>query len=158
MQEFPQLPLRVFVVWERVLVSDRLPPTTGGLSRISDRRAAQFWDKRRWISQKILETASADPNHPFARCCAPARIVWDAVGVFPKGARWDGPFPAPNFAGAPVVKVIDEVRQHLRLLAAESAPHGARREPPWASPQRRAIAPAGGGATGLATVQPELSR
>ena len=40
----PAAKVRVLVVWEPVIFTDIAPPTNFALSRISDARAAQFWD------------------------------------------------------------------------------------------------------------------
>lgn len=131
MQEFRDVPARIFVVWERVLVTDRLLPTTGVLARISDRRASQYWDRGRLVSQKIQEAVAADPNHPFARCCGQSRFVWDAVAVFPKGTRWENQFPAPIFAGTTVVQVAQQFRDAL------AAQNGAGTDPSASRPSNK---------------------
>jgi hypothetical protein len=45
-------------------------------------------------------------------------VVWDFVAIFPPGVRWNGAFPAAQFAGAPVVRVIDDFRRQLRATPA----------------------------------------
>lgn len=112
--------VRVFVVWERVLITDRIRPKARALSRLSDRRAAQFWDRERLVSQEIREAAQADPSHPFAVCCAAQRVIWDVVAVFPKGVRWEGNFPAPAFADGAVIEVKDDFRRALQAAANQS--------------------------------------
>lgn len=112
--------VRVFVVWERVLITDRIRPKARSLSRLSDRRAAQFWDRERLVSQEIREAAQADPSHPFAVCCAAQRVIWDVVAVFPKGVRWEGNFPAPAFADGAVIEVKDDFRRALQDAANQS--------------------------------------
>ncbi len=99
LRQFPTGRVRVLVVWEPVLLSDWAAPTTGMLSRIADRRAAQFWDRGRVISQKIRSSP----------------VVWDYVAVFPPGIRWEGPFPAPEFTGYPAADAADGLRQDLAI-------------------------------------------
>ncbi len=89
--------MRVFVVWEPVLVTDWHAPGAGAVGRIPDARVTQFWDPRRALSQTIRR------DH----------VVWDYVAIFPPGARWDETFPIPRFSGAPVVRVIDDFRRRL---------------------------------------------
>lgn len=112
MREFPALRLRVLVVWEPVLPTDWTAPSTAVLARVADRRALQFWDKRRLVSEKIL--ASGFPN-PLQ-----GPVVWDFVALFPPGARWEGSFPTPQFSGAPVANVMDGLRRNLHSYSSAS--------------------------------------
>ncbi|MGA3042604.1 MAG: hypothetical protein ABSF54_17650 [Bryobacteraceae bacterium] len=89
--------LRVFVVWEPVLITDWHAPGAGAVARIPDARVTQFWDPRRSLSQAIRR----------------GRVVWDYVAIYPPGVRWSDAFPAPRFSGAPVVRVIDDFRRQL---------------------------------------------
>ena len=89
--------VRVFVVWEPVLITDWHAPGARAVGRVPDARVAQFWDPRRSLSQAIRR----------------GRVVWDYVAVFPAGERWGDAFPAPRFSGAPVVRVIDGFRGQL---------------------------------------------
>jgi hypothetical protein len=100
--------VRVFVVWEPVLLTDRIAPTTGTLKRISDLRAEQFWDKDRLVSHSMGEHDRAS-------------ISWDYVAVYGPGATWTDRPPAPVFDGGPVVKVVDRTREALmrQLLIAQ---------------------------------------
>jgi hypothetical protein len=89
--------VRVFVVWEPVLITDWHAPGAGALRRLPDARVTQFWDRERALSHAIR------PQH----------LVWDWVAVFPPGVRWGDAFPHPQFAGAPVVRVIEDFRGNL---------------------------------------------
>jgi len=89
--------VRVFVVWEPVLVTDWHAPGAGAVGRIPDARVTQFWDSPRALSHAIRR------DH----------IVWDYVAIYPSGMRWSDAFPAPQFSGAPVVRVIDDFRRQL---------------------------------------------
>jgi hypothetical protein len=44
LRRHPELPVRVFVVWQPILPTDWAPPTTFVMNRIPDRRARQYWD------------------------------------------------------------------------------------------------------------------
>lgn len=94
------------MVWEPVLPTDWAPPTTTALTRISDRRAAQFWDHGRLLSERMW---AAGVRSPLA-----GSVIWDFVALFPPGARWDAAFPKPAFTGAPVANVRGDVRLLLR--------------------------------------------
>jgi hypothetical protein len=90
--------LRVFVVWEPVLITDWHAPGAGAVGRIPDARVTQFWDPRRTLSQAIRR----------------GRVVWDYVATYPPGVRWGDTFPEAQFSGAPVVRAIDGFAEWLR--------------------------------------------
>ena len=56
---------------------------------------------------------------------AKAQTVWDFIALYPANVHWTEEAPFPDFSGAPVVDVIDEVKS--RISAAES---GAKAESP----------------------------
>jgi hypothetical protein len=89
--------VRVFVVWEPVLITDWHPPGASAVARVPDARVTQFWDPGRTLSQSIRR----------------GRVVWDYVAIFPPVVRWSDVFPAPRFSGTPVVRVIDDLRRQL---------------------------------------------
>ena len=105
--------LRVFVVWEPVLITDWHAPGAGAVARIPDARVTQFWDPRRSLSQAIRR----------------GRVVWDYVAIYPPGVRWSDAFPAPRFSGAPVVRVIDDFRRQLISGQADAAADGSSLRP-----------------------------
>src|SRR5215475_13047000 len=100
MQEFTGKPVRVFVIWEPVLPTDWTSPSTATLRRISDARAAQFWDKGRLISHSMGEHDRQS-------------IVWDYVAVYPATVMWEDHPPRALYSGGPVVRVTDEARAAL---------------------------------------------
>jgi hypothetical protein len=97
LRDFPGKPLRVFAVWEPVLATDWASPSTAVLRRLSDARAAQFWDKDRSISHSMGE----HDRHG---------IVWDRILVYPRGAVWAERPPKPVYSGGTVVSVTDAAR------------------------------------------------
>lgn len=100
MQEFAGKPVRAFVIWEPVLVTDWTSPSTAALRRISDTRAAQFWDKDRLISRAMGEHDRQS-------------VVWDYIAVYPPGDLWQDRPPEPLYHGGPVVQVTNEARTAL---------------------------------------------
>jgi hypothetical protein len=111
MAEFAGNRARIFVVWEPVLFTDWSSPSTASLGRISNTRAAQFWDKERLISHSMGEHDRRS-------------IVWDYITVYPRGAIWEASPPEPLYSGGPVVRVIDETRSALsRALNGAQAQH-----------------------------------
>ena len=102
--------LRVFVVWEPVLLTDWHAPSAAALARIPDTRAVQYWDRGHVLSAEIRRAAQSNAIGVLGTHRLRSLIVWDFVGIYPPGVRWDNAFPAAEFAGAPVVRVIDDVR------------------------------------------------
>ena len=121
--EHPKAKLKVLAVWEPVLGLDIAPPSSSNLARLSDPRVEQFWDGGRLLSQRLLSLARAHPERlgPNQReQLAKARTVWDFIGLFPSSAHWAEEPSFPEFSGAPVVDVMDEVRS--RISAADTGP------------------------------------
>jgi hypothetical protein len=95
----------VLVIWEPVLPTDVLPPSTMTLKRISDGRVSQYWDKERLLSHAMGEHDRRT-------------IVWDYIGIYEPGTVWDAAPPKAAFEDRPVVQVIGSARTALeRLLA-----------------------------------------
>ena len=109
----PDTSLRVFVVWEPVVWNDLAPPLTMVLRRVSDRRAAQLWDRGRLVSADLLRAIRSVPDSGPADRPDDDTIVWDCVAIYPPGARWDTSLPPPAFIDCPVVAVIEEVGRRL---------------------------------------------
>lgn len=93
--------MRAFVVWEPVLLTDWSAPSTATLRRVSDPRAAQFWDKSRLISHSMGEKDRGS-------------IVWDYIAVYPAGAVWNGGPPRPLYEGGPVAGVAGPAANAIR--------------------------------------------
>ena len=87
-------------MWEPVLPTDWAAPSTAALKRISDTRAAQFWDKRRLISHSMGEHDRRS-------------VVWDYIAVYPPGAMWEEHPPQALYHGGPVVDVTGQARGAL---------------------------------------------
>jgi len=105
--------VRVFVVWEPVLVTDWHAPGAGAVGRVPDARVMQFWDPRRALSQEIRRAAQSNPAGVLGERRLHGPVVWDFVAIYPAGMRWGEAFPAAQFAGAPVVRAIDDFRRRL---------------------------------------------
>jgi hypothetical protein len=92
--------IRVLVIWEPVLPTDVLAPSTLTLKRISDARVSQYWDKERLLSQAMGERDRRT-------------IVWDYIGIYEPGTVWQAAPPKAMFEGRPVVQVIAGARTAL---------------------------------------------
>ncbi|HLW76010.1 MAG TPA: hypothetical protein VKS01_03475 [Bryobacteraceae bacterium] len=99
-REFRGRPVRVWVIWEPVLVTDWKSPSTQTLGRISDPRAAQFWDQGRLLSHSMGEHDRRS-------------VVWDYIAVYPPGVLWEDRPPEAAYHGGPVVHAIDAAKVAL---------------------------------------------
>lgn len=81
-------------MWEPVLPTDWGAPATAALRRIDTPEALQFWDKGRLLSHAMGEHDKKS-------------IVWDHIGVYPRGAIWKESPPLALWSDGPVVKVIE---------------------------------------------------
>lgn len=99
--------MRVFVVWEPILGSDFMAPTTGVLQRIPDRRARHYWDEDQIVAK--LMKRDARPPQPTPGCCESDGTLWDLAAVYPKGARWEATLPPAVVFDGPVVRITDEI-------------------------------------------------
>ena len=98
------------------MYTDWTAPTTSVLSRLHERRAAQYWDRKLLLSRKIKDAVGSDPAHGLGAIAGQAKVVWDVVMIYPKGIRWEGTFPSPAFVDRPVVSVIGSFRQQLKRM------------------------------------------
>jgi hypothetical protein len=103
----------VFVVWEPILVTDAVGVTRAAMARIPDPRVAQFWDRGHQLSIHMGGPAAFGPKSGAKILFDMDEYVWDFVAVYAPGFRWRESGESPAFAGAPVVKVIEDLRAHL---------------------------------------------
>lgn len=113
LERLPDSHVKVFVIWEPVILTDIAPPTSRTLARIPDRRVAQYWDRQRLLSREIVRSALAEPSKDAHEEINERTIVWDTIAVFSAGTRWDTAFPHADYHGYPVADVIDEVEGRL---------------------------------------------
>jgi hypothetical protein len=104
--------VRVFVIWEPVLPTDLVAPSTAALARIPDVRAAQYWDRKRELSHLLGEH-----NRPT--------VVWDYIAVYGPGTLWQDAPPKPVYSDGPVRDVISGAKESIqRLLASRTNSSG----------------------------------
>jgi len=117
--------MHVFVVWEPVLFTDVAPPTTRVLSRITDSRAIQYYDRSRLLSRLLVRTAREHPGYlPGGEEMEKGTILWDCLIAFPPGGRWEEAPPRPDFLGSTVVGEIGRIRRRLSSAAPAPSPSG----------------------------------
>ena len=104
--------VRVFVIWEPVLATDFVAPSTAALARIPDARAAQYWDRKRALSHLLGEHNRST-------------VVWDHIAVYAPGTLWQDAPPKPIYSDNPVRDVISGAKESVqRLLANATKPPG----------------------------------
>jgi len=103
LREISSEDVRVFVIWEPVLPTDFVAPSTAALARIPDVRAAQYWDRKRALSHLLGEHNRST-------------VVWDYVAVYAPGTLWQDALPKPVYSGNPVRDVIGRARESIQRL------------------------------------------
>jgi len=112
LREINNQDVRVFVIWEPVLPTDFVAPSTASLARIPDARAAQYWDTRRALSHLLGEHNRST-------------VVWDYIAVYAPGTLWQDVPPKPFYSDHPVRDVISGAKESIqRLLANSTTPAG----------------------------------
>jgi hypothetical protein len=94
-------------VWEPILPTDFSSPGAAVLSRLSDPRVAQYWDKNHLFADQLGHRLESDPDHPRPNCCSYEGIQWDEVAVYSQDAHWNGQLPRAAFLNGPVVRALD---------------------------------------------------
>ena len=109
----PDLNIRVFAVWEPMLPTDFSKPTAIVLSRLSDRRVVQFWDKEHVLASRMSQDAR--PPQPTQQCCVRSGHLWDLVAIYRASEKWETQMPTATMFDGPVLYVREEIRQALRF-------------------------------------------
>lgn len=113
-RDFPLERVKVLVVWEPILPTDIEPPSNRELARISDRRAAQFWDRNRQVSRAISRPIVAHGPDRWYHYRLRGETLWDTVAVYKAGILWGEDAPLPSYTGGPVVDETSALRKALR--------------------------------------------
>ena len=100
--------VRFFVVWEPVLPTDFVAPSTAALARIPDARVAQYWDRKRALSRLLGEHN-------------PSTVVWDYIAVYAPGTQWQDVPPKPVYSDHPVRDVIGGAKESIQRLLPKGA-------------------------------------
>jgi len=96
-----------------MLPSDWGKPTRFALSRISDRRVMQFWDKNHLVA-KELDHQLAPGRLSYSKR---EGIIWDIVGLYAGTAQWGVP---PIFIDGNIVDTEPELSKRLQQLLHQS--------------------------------------
>ena len=105
-------PVKVMVVWERVLITDRPGVRRKSVDMLTDRRAVHFWDPERRVSSAIGGPEGV-ANTGAKVLFDMGEVVWDFAAVYAPGERWKNGKAKPAFAGGQVENVIAEVEKAL---------------------------------------------
>jgi hypothetical protein len=108
LREINSQDVRVFVIWEPVLPTDFVAPSTAALARIPDTRAAQYWDRQRTLSHLLGERNRST-------------VVWDHIAVYAPGTLWEDTLPKPLYSDNPVLDVISGAKESIRRLQGSGA-------------------------------------
>jgi hypothetical protein len=107
--------VRVFAVWEPILVTDLAPPVNAVLGRLTDPRVQQYWDRRHALSDRM--TRDARPPQPAQDCCERAGHLWDLAAVYPPGALWSDRMPTATIFNGTVLDIADQIGEALAPIA-----------------------------------------
>ena len=108
LREINSQDVRVFVIWEPVLPTDFVAPSTAALARIADARATQYWDRERALSHVLGERNRST-------------VVWDYIAVYAPGTLWQDAPPKPIYSGNPVRDVISGAKESIQRVLASGA-------------------------------------
>jgi hypothetical protein len=114
LKQHPNAKVAIFAVWQPMLPTDVAAPTSRTLGRLSDLRVRQYWDPDHLIAKQLKIDARAPQPEPD--CCTRNGILWDLMGIYPKGERWTDKVPAAPFFNGTVVDVADGL---AKVLAAK---------------------------------------
>jgi hypothetical protein len=103
LREINSQDVRVFVIWEPVLATDFVAPSTAALARIPDARVAQYWDRKRTLSHLLGERNRST-------------VVWDYIAVYAPGTLWQDAPPKPIYSDNPVRDVISGAKDSIQRL------------------------------------------
>jgi len=103
LREINSQDVRFFVIWEPVLPTDFVAPSTAALARIPDVRVAQYWDSKRTLSHLLGEHNRST-------------VVWDYMAVYAPGTLWQDAPPKPIYSDNPVRDVISGAKESIQRL------------------------------------------
>ncbi len=91
-------------MWQPVLKTDRESPDASARARVT---AHQYWDPRLVVSKTAQPVLTRDlSNFRGVEKLVTGPVLWDYVGIYPPGVRWDAEFPRPERSSAPVADTI----------------------------------------------------
>jgi hypothetical protein len=114
LQTVPGARVKVFVIWEPIIFSDLTLPPDSALQRVTDLRAAQYYDRNHLVS-KALQAQMLAHGVTGQDYFVKDEYVWDTMAIYAPGVRWEsGTGAKPDFVGAPAVDAGGHLAGFLR--------------------------------------------
>ena len=102
-----------------MLPTDWYGPTRITMKRVSDRRAAQFWDKSHLIAAQVEQQLQRfHGNNPS--CCENGGHLWDMAALYPPNVRWGEALP--TFDDGPVYRIVPALQQTILEVTGDISP------------------------------------
>ena len=111
--------VKVFAVWEPILVTDWLRPGNAVAGRLSDARVKQYWDAGRRLAKQMA--ADARSPQPVQECCVSDDVLWDLAALYEPGTQWAARMPPAVFFNGPVVDVAPDLAAAIQQLTRPQA-------------------------------------
>lgn len=90
-----------------MLKTDRESPDASARARVT---AHQYWDPNLVVAKAAQPVLTRDlSNFRGVQKLVTGPVLWDYVGVYPPGVRWDTEFPRPAQSSAPVADTIGDL-------------------------------------------------
>ncbi len=83
----PEPSIRAYVAWVPILPDDNESAVLESCARITDGRAAHFWDEKRALPELFNPVLRLPEGWP----------AWDVYMAYPPGVRWEQEPPAPAY-------------------------------------------------------------
>lgn len=99
--------MRVYSVWQPMLVTDVTAPGRWALSTLPDGRVRQFWDPSHLVAKQLA--ADARPPQPEHDCCEQNGVLWDLAAVYPTGVTWTDRLPPATVFNGPIVDIAGDI-------------------------------------------------
>ena len=110
LRRHPGARVQVFLVWEGVSEKDKKGGREGAYAKVKDARVVQYWDPKLEFSKRMVAEALERPELlRGVENVTKNMIIWDVVTVYPRGVRWQGNLPVPQYYGRSVVDRIGDV-------------------------------------------------
>jgi hypothetical protein len=111
LKQYPDVKVTVFAVWQPMLPTDVAAPTSRTLARLSDPRVRQYWDPDHLLAKQLKSDARTPQPEP--ECCTRNGILWDLMGIYPKGEPWTERIPVASIFNGTVVDVAEGLKNTL---------------------------------------------
>jgi hypothetical protein len=115
-------PMTVWAIWEPVLAADRKPPAPAVVARLPGSariRVEHLWDPEHLVST-ALQAVEGEPSPLQARLRTDGRndgILYEAVALFGRDARWHERPPAPLYLDGGVARVARRLKGKVDRIA-----------------------------------------